>query len=325
MTGLEETSRTEATHEHDHEHMFYNTPNEGATIGKYIKAQHHADGLFSEVFKALGPQSTKEKPVVVALKLTTPSVMTPPHDSIREARILSVAESTNIIPLIETFQQPGGRLVLVFPFMPFDLDHMLREGKVTQSSCKTILRDLFSALEQLHSMDIIHRDVKPSNILLRTPTGPAYLADFGISWSASDKASEPADQKILDVGTTSYRPPELLFGNQAYNASLDMWAAGCVAAQIGCLGHQTLFDSGELGSELALIKSIFESLGTPDTRTWPVCNERDARKGRVDSLIASLGSGNIPRLGKNEVPRVSKQTLGRDSTERLWRRIESRC
>ena len=74
----------------------------------------------------------------------------------------------------------------------------------------------------------------------------------------------------MDVGTTSYRPPELLFGKQWYDSSLDMWAAGCVAAQVVSLGSQTLFDSGDLGSDLALIKSIFSTLGTPDLKIWPV-------------------------------------------------------
>ncbi|CAD0112015.1 unnamed protein product [Aureobasidium uvarum] len=74
----------------------------------------------------------------------------------------------------------------------------------------------------------------------------------------------------MDVGTTSYRPPELMFGNQWYNTSLDMWATGCVVAQVVSLGSQTLFDSGDLGSDLALIKSIFSTLGTPDLEKWPV-------------------------------------------------------
>ena len=135
---------------------------------------------------------------------------------------------------------------------------------------------MFLGLAHLHNLDIIHRDIKPSNILLASPNGPACLSDFGIAWSPSDSASEPADEKILDVGTTCYRPPELLFGNQKYNTSLDMWAAGCVTAQVMCLGGKTLFDAGDLGSELALIKSIFETLGTPNLDVWPV--SRSLRK-----------------------------------------------
>lgn len=253
------------------EHVFPNLPTTGAHIGRYTNAQHYNDGLFSEVFKALDPDVHSDgKGSLVALKITTPSMMTPPHDSRREARILTTAKHESIIPLLETFQEAGGRLVLGFPFMPFGLDGLLQRSQLTDDSRRSILKDLFSGLLHIHNLGIIHRDIKPANILLASPTGPAYIADFGIAWSASDHASEPTDEKILDVGTTCYRPPEVLFGHQAYGTSLDMWAAGCVAAQVICLHGQTVFDAGDLGSELALIKSIFETLGTPDLDVWPV-------------------------------------------------------
>ena len=247
------------------------------SIGKYQHATHHQDGLFSFVYRAESPRETiKDDPnakllnKVVALKVTTPSLMTEPHDSQREARILRQSCHENIIPLLDVFQQAGGRLVLVFPFMSYNLETMLRKDQLNHERAKSHLSDLFRALEFLHSRGVIHRDVKPSNILLKTASGPAYLSDFGIAWSPEDAASEEAHEKITDVGTTSYRPPELLFGNKSYGCSLDLWAAGCVAAECASLGNRTLFDAGELGSELALIQSIFRSLGTPTLRNWPV-------------------------------------------------------
>lgn len=260
---------------HADEHVFPNLPHTGARIGRYLNAEHHRDGLFSEVFKAIAPDlaTPKSNPSLVALKITTPDLMVPPHDSKREARILAAVKGRNVVPLIETFQQAGGHLVLVFPFMPYDVGMVLRQNQLTEANRRAILRDLFAGLEHLHTLAVIHRDIKPSNILLASPSGPAYLADFGIAWSPADAASETPDQKILDVGTTSFRPPELLFGNQAYGTKLDMWAAGCTAAQIVYLGSKTLFDAGDLGSELALIRSMFETLGTPDLETWPVSRD----------------------------------------------------
>ena len=256
---------------HTEEHVFPNLPALGAQIGRFINAQHYNDGLFSEVFQAVDPEASGEdgRPQLVALKITTPDLMRPPHDSKREARILAAVRNHRVIPLLETFQQAGGHFVLAFPFLPFGLDRLLGRNELDASSRKSILRDLFSALGHLHSIGVIHRDVKPSNILLSSPQGPAFITDFGIAWSSSDPSSEPADEKILDVGTTCYRPPELLFGHQSYGAKLDLWAAGCVAAQVVCLNGKSLFDAGDLGSELALIKSIFETLGTPDLDKWP--------------------------------------------------------
>ncbi|RMY00210.1 hypothetical protein D0867_11825 [Hortaea werneckii] len=267
---------------HAHEHVAPNLPTHGAQIGRYINAQHYNDGLFSEIFKAIDPDANdaNNNPTptkLVALKITTPETMHPPHDSRREARILTAAavgggKSEHIIPLLDTFEQAGGHFVLVFPFLPLGLNDLLsRHDPPPISSHKTLLRDLFAGLAYLHSKGIIHRDIKPSNLLLASPMGPVYLADFGIAWSATDPGSEPAESKILDVGTTCYRPPELLFGHQGYSTTLDLWAAGCVAAQVVALGGRTLFDAGDLGSELALIKSVFETLGTPSTEedVWP--------------------------------------------------------
>jgi len=196
--------------------------------------------------------------------------MEAPHDSVREARILASCEHRHVISLLDSFRQAGGRFVLVLPFIPYDLADLLQKGRLTSKQLTSTMQDLFSALAYLHSHGIIHRDVKPSNILMGSVNGPAYLADLGIAWSPRDAASERPNEKITDVGTTSYRAPELLFGNTSYNESLDLWAAGCVVAEAMSKPHKTLFESGDLGSELALIQSIFRTLGTPTTATWPV-------------------------------------------------------
>lgn len=207
---------------------------------------------------------------LVALKLTTPSMMEKPHNSEREARILESLQHPNIIELVETFRIAGGRFVLVFPFLPYELQQMLQRGCLPVKQARNHLQDLFRGLEHIHTAGFIHRDIKPSNILLSSPNGPAYITDFGIAWSPDDAASEPANTKITDVGTTSYRPPELLFGHSSYDSKLDMWAAGCVVAQVASLGNLSLFEPGDIGTELALIRSIFSSIGTPDLDIWPV-------------------------------------------------------
>ena len=88
--------------------------------------------------------------------------------------------------------------------------------------------------------------------------------------SGESGETEPASKKITEVGSTCYRPPELLFGHTSYGCALDMWAAGCVTAEFFLENSKTLFNSGELGSDLALIFSIFNTLGTPTSESWPV-------------------------------------------------------
>lgn len=238
-------------------------------IGRFKNATYHQEGLFSVVYKA-AYLDNEHKSKFVALKVTTPSSMEPPHDSRREARILGLSISDHVMPLLETFREAGTRFVLVFPFMPFGLHQLLQDQKLSNTQTKACLRDLFSALAFIHSHGIIHRDVKPSNILLKSLDGPCYLSDFGIAWAPNASGSEAVDKKITDVGTTCYRAPELLFGNSNYGCTLDLWAAGCTVAEAVVPGHATLFDSGELGSDLALIHSMFSKLGTPTLTVWPV-------------------------------------------------------
>jgi len=196
--------------------------------------------------------------------------MEQPHDSKREAEILTIAASDRVMPLLETFRADGSHFVLVFPFMRYDFNDLLQSKKLSKPQIRNCLKDLFTALAHVHSQGIIHRDIKPSNILLKSLDGPAYLSDFGIAWAPTLPGSEAADSKITDVGTTCYRPPELLFGNTHYGCSLDLWAAGCTVAEALDPDHATLFDSGELGSDLALIQSMFKKLGTPNLSVWPV-------------------------------------------------------
>ena len=227
----------------------------------------------STIFKA---QAKNKNALVqiVALKVTHPSMMAAPHNSEREARLLVQARHEHVVPLLGTIRESGGQFILVFPFLRQDLENLLRSGTMDKRQASMVFQGLFKALEHIHSLGMIHRDVKPSNILLKSMSGPVYLADFGIAWSPDDKDSEPANSKITDVGTTCYRPPELLFGDRGYDGSLDMWAAGCVVAEMVKDGHHPIFDAGPLGSELSLIKSIFTTLGTPNSTTWPVRSNR---------------------------------------------------
>ena len=279
---------------------------DGPRFGKYEQATFHRDGQMSTIYKAKASK-TSAPYTIVALKVTTPSAMEPPHNSAREARLLVEAHHEHVIPLIESFSQPGGCLVLAFPFLRQDLENLLRSGVLTKEQSHMVMQGLFSALKHIHSLGMIHRDVKPSNILLESMKGPVFLADFGIAWSPTDPESEDTNSKITDVGTTSYRPPELLFGCRDYDTSLDMWAAGCVVGEMVKKDHRPLFDPGPLGSELALIKSMFETLGTPTDRTWPSARDfPDWGKMRFQEFPGKTWQDILPGAAAGAVELVSK-------------------
>lgn len=290
---------------------------EGPTLGNYEWATFHADGVTSTIYKAKSKDAAAEE-AIVALKVISTDQLRPPHSSQKEIRSLQKAKSDHVVPLIEYFQQPGGRLVLVFPFLRQDLENLLRSGNLTKTQSSMVFQGLFGALAYLHSLGIIHRDIKPSNILLKSIEGPVYLIDFGIVWSEGDHDSEPANGKITDVGTTCYRPPEILFGDRSYDASLDMWAAGCVVAEMVSKDHQQLFDAGPVGSELGLIKSMFSTLGTPTDADWPSAAARypDWGKVKFQEFPAKNWKDVLPGASKIAVNFV-QSTVCYESTKRL--------
>ena len=277
----------------------------GQTIGPFENCAHHRTGLFSTIYKC--QSRTLDAGQYLAIKVTSPASEEPPHDSKREIRMLKKAAHPNVVHLLEHERLSGGQLLLAFPFIPATLEDALLTN--TKQISPKVHFDLFVAIAHIHSQGILHRDIKPSNILL-TPAPTSHhaqtseytlvLADFGIAWHSDDPSSEPSNSKITDIGTTCYRAPELLFGDRAYGTGVDLWSAGCVAAEIivhnstnvnapaafrpsSSEAHSsslsssspptsgwTLFDTGPLGSELALVKSIFETLGTPNEICWPV-------------------------------------------------------
>lgn len=261
---------TTAQNEGDPLTELVDTPGTGIRIGPYDNCLPIADGLTSEVYRS----GSK------ALKVITPlSHNMEPHNPQREVRILeSLRDRPSIIQLLDVFRDQEQRLVLEFPYMPLTLaDIFAREGSLSRDQIKAIFTDVLHALDDIHSQGIIHRDVKPSAILLASPSGPAYLSDFGITWYPSFSPTlEPPDSKILDIGTGAYRAPELLFGNKSYGPPVDMWGLGVALSEAITSPPTPVFESRaahEDGNQLGLILSIFKTLGTPTPETWPEANE----------------------------------------------------
>ncbi|KAK6355429.1 hypothetical protein TWF696_004526 [Orbilia brochopaga] len=236
----------------------------GVTLGKFRNCIEHSIGGSSTIFRSTDP-STGE---AVALKVT--SNWAQPHDAHREARLLKRlgGDNSHILKLLEA-DTLNGEFILVLPYYPLTLADLIEKGqRPTSTSLPGIFRQVAAALVFVHANGVIHRDIKPGNILLESEEGPAYLCDFGTAWAVDDHhPDEKADSKVIEIGTTCYRPPETLFGYRAYRSEVDIWALGCVIAEAE--SGRPLFEAGDLGTDLTLILSIFQSLGTPNLETWP--------------------------------------------------------
>ncbi|KAI1817446.1 serine/threonine-protein kinase csk1 [Poronia punctata] len=232
------------------------------TIGPYHNCHYIADGVTAEVYRS----------ATTALKVIVQTRNIEPHDPYREAKILKLLKKP-CIPLLETFRDQEQRFVLAFPYMPLSLESLLEKGGLSKPRIISHFRDLFTALQSLHEEGIIHRDIKPSALLLQSPDGPAFVSDFGTAWHPRlSTSTEPGDLKILDIGTGPYRSPEALFGDRSYGPAVDMWAAGAMMAECCRTPTKPLFESRpahEDGNQLGLILSIFKTIGSPTPESWP--------------------------------------------------------
>ncbi|CAM9283651.1 unnamed protein product, partial [Laminaria digitata] len=173
----------------------------------------------------------------------------------------------------------GGVAFLIFEHVPGTLLDLIqdRPGGLSMTEAIHLLRQLLSAVGFLHQNGVIHRDVKPENILVDTRNEGAPLCDLGTARKAKEKntshfsvgaaapagatASSLADgapsetRRLTEyVGSRWYRAPEMLAGSMAYGEGVDVWACACLAVEM-CSGRP-LFpgqDEGELASSMAAL------------------------------------------------------------------------
>ncbi|XP_064090290.1 cyclin-dependent kinase-like 4 isoform X2 [Macrobrachium nipponense] len=192
---------------------------------KYEKLSKIGEGSYGVVYKC----RNRETGQLVAIKKFVESEDDPliKKIALREIRMLKQLKHPNLINLIEVFRRKR-KLHLVFEFC----DHtVLNELEKHPKGCppeltKRITFQLVTAVKFCHDSNCIHRDVKPENILL-TKDGVVKLCDFGFARMLS-----PGENYTDYVATRWYRAPELLVGDTQYGPAVDVWAIGCVLAEM---------------------------------------------------------------------------------------------
>ena len=192
-----------------------------------------------------------------------------PITAIREIKILKKLRHKNVVDLKEIVTSKAnasnghkGSIYLVFEYMDHDLTGLAeRPGmKFSLPQIKCYMKQLLTGLHYCHINNILHRDIKGSNLLINN-NGVLKLADFGLAKSITNENANPLTNRVI---TLWYRPPELLLGATQYGPSVDMWSAGCIFAEL-VHGKPILPGKGEM-EQLDL---IFRLCGTPTPENWP--------------------------------------------------------
>ena len=193
------------------------------------------------------------------------------------------------------------------------------------------LLQISEGLQFIHSQNIIHRDIKPQNIMVDPQTDLLKITDFGISYdndNLKQTINEPPQRKITDVSTSIYKAPELLLGVKNYSYAVDIWALMILASQWFQKDTDMLSTSGkpvcetrddfyipgmvddgtqdgENGSDIRLLMSIFSKFGYPKINDWKEVSEF----GSEDAFVGMFGENGDDKYVKYQSVESQRQLM----------------
>ncbi|XP_049863224.1 cyclin-dependent kinase 14 isoform X2 [Schistocerca gregaria] len=223
----------------------------------YIKLEQLGEGSYATVFKGYSNLTNQ----VVALKeIRLQEQEGAPFTAIREASLLKELKHCNIVTLHDIVHTRE-TLTFVFEYVHTDLSQYMEKhsGGLEPRNVRLFLFQLLRGLAYCHRRRVLHRDVKPQNLLI-SEIGELKLADFGLARAKS----VPSHTYSHEVVTLWYRPPDVLLGSTEYSTSLDMWGVGCIFVEM-ITGVPTFPGVRDTYDQL---DKIFKVLGTPTEETW---------------------------------------------------------
>ena len=182
--------------------------------------------------------------------------------TLRELKILRLIQHENVMPII-TIQLPVGRtqfeeIYVVSELMETDLTSIIKSKQpLSDDHCQFFLYQILRGLKYLHTAGVLHRDLKPRNLLVNANCD-LKICDFGLARADLPRAKVHAAIMTDYVATRWYRPPEVLLLYKRYTKAMDIWSVGCILGEL--LLRKPLMPGKDPENQLELIFSLF---GTP--------------------------------------------------------------
>ncbi|KAM0935866.1 putative cyclin-dependent kinase CMGC-CDK-PITSLRE family [Dioscorea sansibarensis] len=251
------------------------------TIRDFDVVNKLGEGAYGDVFEA------KEKRTgnTVAIKrvdfdIAGDDEYYTPQTSLREINILSSCQHQNIIGFRASIIDFDIKAVfVVMDHAVTDLETHLDESRegLNEAMVKKLMLQLLNGVSYLHFHKILHRDLKPGNILLNGAGEKMTLkiCDFGLSKRFESLYEEEGTEYDLlsqTVESRWYRSPELLLGEKKYTAAIDVWSVGCIMAEM--VMKKVLFRGKTESDQL---HKIFSVLGSPESESWQGMDKSDNR------------------------------------------------
>uniref|UniRef100_A0A8C4ZCL7 Mitogen-activated protein kinase 15 n=1 Tax=Gadus morhua TaxID=8049 RepID=A0A8C4ZCL7_GADMO len=253
---------------------------------KYEIKRRLGKGAYGIVWKAVDRQTGE----VVAVKKIFDAFRnrTDAQRTFREIMFLQeFGDHANIIKLINVIRAQNDKdIYLIFEHMDTDLHAVIKKGSLLKDVHKRyVMYQLLKATKYLHSGNVIHRDQKPSNILLDTDCS-VKLCDFGLARSLCQTQEDAGNPTLTEyVATRWYRAPEILLGSSRYTKGIDMWSIGCILGEM--LLGKALFPGT---SSINQIEKILSAIAHPSPED-------------IQSIKSEYGASVIQRmLLKPQVP-----------------------
>lgn len=231
-------------------------------LSDYRRLEKVGEGTYGVVYKAEDTLCNNRLVALKKIRLEAEDEGVP-STAIREISLLKEMRDPYIVSLYNIVHSDSQKLYLVFEYLDLDLKKYMesipRGEGLGADMVKKFTLQLIKGTRYCHSHRILHRDLKPQNLLI-DKEGNLKLADFGLARAFG----VPLRTYTHEVVTLWYRAPEILLGTRQYSTGVDMWSIGCIFAEM-CT-RKPLFPGD---SEIDEIFKVFRLRGTPNESVWP--------------------------------------------------------